>query len=64
MASEKELNELFHVLREASLPVDVLGELQSIARIHSLSAQELFYKWESYCIKMGADTELNLETIR
>lgn len=49
----------------SSLPPEVLGELQSILRLHSTSAQELFYKWESYSIKMGAeDTSLDLKTAR
>ncbi|MCJ1396742.1 DNA-directed DNA polymerase alpha subunit pol12 [Xylographa bjoerkii] len=34
-------------------------------RLHSISAQELFYKWESYSIKMGSeDTKLDLRTVR
>ncbi|KAF2104696.1 DNA polymerase alpha/epsilon subunit B [Rhizodiscina lignyota] len=44
---------------------DVLGELQSILRLHGISPQELFYKWESYSIKMGAEeTKLDLATTR
>ena len=62
---EEELNEFFKVPGEPKLPQDVLGELQSACRLHSMSPQELFYKWESYCIKMGsADTKLNLDTAR
>jgi len=58
------LNQLF-ASHNASLPPEVLGELQSILRIHSVSPQELFYKWESYSMKMGADeTKLNLKTAR
>lgn len=37
------------------LPQDVLIELRSIMRLHSLSAQDLFYKWESYSIKLGIE---------
>jgi len=37
------------------LEPDVLAELQSIMRLHSLSVQDLFYKWEAYSIKMGLD---------
>jgi DNA polymerase alpha subunit B len=49
----------------AELPPDILGELQSILRLHSVSPQELFYKWESYCLKMSSEeTRLDLETIR
>ncbi|KAA8652663.1 hypothetical protein EYZ11_001058 [Aspergillus tanneri] len=58
-----ELNELFAT--PDGLPKDVLAELQSILRVHSISPQELFYKWESYCLKMGAEeTKLNLNTVR
>ena len=39
------------------LEQDVLSELQSIMRLHDLSAEDLFYKWESYCIKMDTDTQ-------
>ncbi|KAK0664329.1 DNA polymerase alpha subunit B [Lasiodiplodia hormozganensis] len=58
-----ELNELFGS-PNAALPQDVLLELQSLLRLHSISAQELFYKWESYSIKMGPDTILTLKTAR
>ncbi|PYI04588.1 DNA polymerase [Aspergillus sclerotiicarbonarius CBS 121057] len=60
-----ELNELFAAAAPDGLPKDVLAELQSILRIHSISAQELFYKWESYCLKMGPDElKLDLGTVR
>lgn len=60
-----ELNELFAGSSPDGLPQDVLAELQSILRVHSMPAQELFYKWESYCLKMGAEeTKLDLETVR
>ena len=59
-----ELNDLFaqpnHPLQE-----DVVTELQSVARLHSLSEQELFYKWEAYSIKMGAEnTRMDYKTVR
>jgi DNA polymerase alpha subunit B len=58
-----ELNNLF--APSGSLPPDVTGELESILRLHSISAQELFYKWESYSLKMGSeDTKLDLNTVR
>ncbi|KAH7369290.1 DNA polymerase subunit alpha B [Plectosphaerella cucumerina] len=38
------------------LEPDVLAELQSIIRIHELSAEDLFYKWESLCIKRDTDS--------
>jgi DNA polymerase alpha subunit B len=43
----------------------VLGELQSILRIHDILPEDLSFKWESYCIKMGAqETTLSLKTVR
>ena len=63
--SVAELNELFAAAAPDGLPKDVLTELQSILRIHSISAQELFYKWESYCLKMGPDElKMDLGTVR
>lgn len=58
-----ELNELF-ASPTTELSPDVLGELQSLLRLYSISPQELFYKWESYSIKMGPDTSLTLKTAR
>ena len=49
-----ELNERF-ALPNNELQPDVAGELQSIMRLHSLSEQELFFKWEAYSIKMGGE---------
>lgn len=44
---------------------DVLSELQSISRLHQLSAQDLFFKWESYCIKMDMEgNKLSISTAR
>ena len=44
---------------------EVVGELESILRLYSISPQELFYKWESYSLKMGSDdTKLDLDTVR
>lgn len=60
-----ELNELFAASSPDGLPKDVLAELQSLLRVHSIAPQELFYKWESFCLKMGSEeTKLNLETVR
>lgn len=60
-----ELNELFAGSSPDGLQRDVLGELKSLLRVHSISALELFYKWESYCLKMGSEeTRLNLDTVR
>ncbi|KAE8144192.1 DNA polymerase [Aspergillus avenaceus] len=60
-----ELNELFASASPDGLPQDVLAELQSILRVHAIAPQELFYKWESFCLKMGAEeTKMNLDTVR
>ncbi len=66
MASTKdELNELFAILPVTELSPDVSGELHSICRLHSISPQELRYKWESYSMKMGSEqTQLDLITAR
>jgi DNA polymerase alpha subunit B len=37
------------------LEPDVVAELKSIMRMHQLSVQDLFFKWESYGMKMGMD---------
>jgi DNA polymerase alpha subunit B len=61
----EELNELFASSAPDGLPQDVLTELQSMLRLHGITPQELFYKWESYSMKMGADdTSLDLNTVR
>lgn len=63
--TESELNELFAIPPVTELPPDVHGELRSILRLHSISPQELLYKWESYTMKMGSEqTKLGLETAR
>ncbi|KAF4344481.1 DNA polymerase alpha subunit B [Fusarium beomiforme] len=47
------------------LEPDVLSELESIIRLHGLSAEDLFFKWESYCIKLDLDAQnLSLEALR
>src|SRR6202034_3503244 len=58
-----DLNDLF--APSSALSPDIMGELESMLRLYSISPQELFYKWESYSLKMGSeDTKLNLETVR
>ncbi|KAL0943684.1 DNA polymerase subunit alpha B [Colletotrichum truncatum] len=52
--AESELQELF-TSGDKGLEPDVLSELQSIMRLHELSAEDVFYKWESFCIKMDMD---------
>ena len=60
-----ELNELFAIPPATEIPPDVSGEMQSILRLHSITPQELSYKWESYTMKMGTDeTKLDLLTAR
>jgi DNA polymerase alpha subunit B len=49
----------------AELEPDVLAELQSIIRIHSIDVQEIWFKWEAYSMKMGAeDLKMTIETAR
>lgn len=49
----------------AGVAAEILDVLESIMRVHSLSADELFIKWEVYCLKMGSEeTKLDLETAR
>lgn len=60
-------SELVRLFSPSGTPLspEILDLLQSILRICSLAPQELFYKWESYCLKMGPDdTSLDLATAR
>jgi DNA polymerase alpha subunit B len=60
----KELNALF-ATPGIELEPEVVAELQSIMHLHSIPPQELFYKWESYSIKMGSDdVKLNIDTAK
>lgn len=52
--ADAELNKLFAAAGKELEP-DVLGELRSTMRLHDLSPQDLFYKWESYCLRMEID---------
>ncbi|KAI1175428.1 DNA polymerase alpha/epsilon subunit B [Nemania sp. FL0916] len=62
-AEIRELNERF-ASGDKPLEHNVLVELRSIMNLHSLSAQDLFFKWESYCIKMEMDDmKLSVETL-
>lgn len=59
-----ELNELFSPSPDG-LPSDIMGELQSMLHLYSTTPQDLFYKWESYSLKMGSEnTKLDLRTTR
>ncbi|KAK6584869.1 hypothetical protein PZA11_003093 [Diplocarpon coronariae] len=63
-ASNTEIQERF-ASAGANLESDAITELQSIMRLHSIDVEELWYKWESYSIKMGSDDmKLNIETAR
>lgn len=47
------------------LEPDVLSELESILRLHNLSAEDLYFKWESYCIKLDLDAQgVSLDAVR
>lgn len=63
---EMELKALFApATKDGVIDAETLSELQFITRVHSLPAQELFYKWESYCLKMGDnDMRLNAQTVK
>jgi DNA polymerase alpha subunit B len=62
---KEDLNSYFCPSSDNGLQPDLLGELESILRLHSISPQELFYKWESYSLKMGSEeTKLDLDTVR
>jgi DNA polymerase alpha subunit B len=59
-----ELHERFAAPNEELKP-EILSELLSILRLHKTSPEELSYKWESYCMKMGAEeTKMDLKTTR
>ncbi|KJZ75026.1 hypothetical protein HIM_05512 [Hirsutella minnesotensis 3608] len=63
MADAAELKARFSPAKE--LEADVLAELQSMLRLHGLSAEDLYFKWESYCIRMDVDAqEPSLEGVR
>lgn len=60
----RELNERFAVGNQ-QLEADVVSELLSIMRMHSLTPQDLFFKWESYCIKMDmGGNALSVDSLR
>ncbi|CCX16686.1 DNA polymerase alpha subunit B N-terminal-domain-containing protein [Pyronema domesticum] len=46
-------------------PQEVLDELQAMLRVYDIDAQELFFKWESYSLKMGPDNvKLDFDTVQ
>jgi DNA polymerase alpha subunit B len=64
MDAEAELNEQFSSSFPDGIPKDIMTELLSMLRVHSITAEELFYKWESYSMKMGEGVTLTMETVR
>ncbi|KAK3297336.1 DNA polymerase alpha subunit B N-terminal-domain-containing protein [Chaetomium fimeti] len=59
-----ELNERFGSGTK-DLEADVVAELKSIMGMHQLSVQELYYKWESYGIKMEmGDFNASIDNLR
>jgi DNA polymerase alpha subunit B len=51
-------------LAESTSKQAIQTELGSILRIHHLEPEDLLFKWESYCMKMGAETQMDLKTVR
>lgn len=46
-------------------PLEIMGEFHSMLKLYDIDVQELFFKWESYSMKMGPDdTKLALDTVR
>ncbi|KAG6008063.1 hypothetical protein E4U21_005076 [Claviceps maximensis] len=58
MATESDIQTRFSP--NESLEQDVVYEIQSILRLHDLSVDDLFFKWDAYCIKMDLDAQLAL----
>ncbi|KAF3910917.1 hypothetical protein ABW20_dc0109095 [Dactylellina cionopaga] len=46
------------------LPEEVMAELQSMLGLYNIDAEELFFKWEGYCLKMGEDVKTDLKNIK
>lgn len=62
--ADAQLQELFSSANP-NLEPDVFAELTSIMRLHQIDAQELYFKWEAYSMKMGGDeVKLNIDTAR
>jgi DNA polymerase alpha subunit B len=62
--SDSQLQDLFSSANP-NLEPDVLAELSSIMRLHQIDPQELWYKWESYSMKMGRDDmKLDIDSAR
>ncbi|KAF2197600.1 DNA polymerase alpha, subunit B [Delitschia confertaspora ATCC 74209] len=51
--------------KDDQLPPEILGELQSMLRLYSVTPEELYFKWEAYTMKMGGDDiKMDLKTAR
>ena len=47
------------------LDADVLSEIKSIMRLHDLDVEDLYLKWDSYCLKLEHDAQnVTLSAIR
>lgn len=43
-----------------SLPPIAVDELISMLRLYDITPEELFFKWESYCIRLGYDSDVKI----
>ncbi|EPS37365.1 hypothetical protein H072_8945 [Dactylellina haptotyla CBS 200.50] len=59
MAANEELVDKF-----GDLPDEIMTELQSMLTLYRIDAEELFFKWEEYCLKMGEDVKTDLKNVR
>ncbi|KAK1760411.1 DNA polymerase [Echria macrotheca] len=67
MADDDILAELTERFGAGDKPLapEVVTELRSIMRLFELSVDDMFFKWDAYCIKMDADSlTTSLETLR
>lgn len=61
---ESQINKFF-AAPDTTLPQDVMTELLHTLQLMSLSPEDLYYKWDSYVIQMGAETtKLDYKTVR
>lgn len=44
-----------------SAAIDVRALLDSVTKNYAINEEELYYKWESWCFKMGNNPQLNIE---
>ena len=42
------------------LPSIAVEELKSMLRLYDITPEELFFKWESYCIRLGYDSDVKI----